>query len=120
MTSAGVQLGLTMAVMQLSAYAEKLTGDARDRYIEKISLVGGWDPFTGPQGESTGSVPPVEAGDLVSYLVLQTSFLTAKQFKAYKGLESYNQFVCGWVKEVKVWRKEGKYIATGRVSYLHT
>ena len=101
--------------MQLSTYAEMLSGDARDRYQEKISLVGGWDPFLGPQGENTDCVPPVESSDLVSYMVLQTSFLTAKQFKAYKGLESYNQFVCGWVKEVKVWRKGGKYIATGRV-----
>ncbi len=39
-------------------------------------------------------MPPVEASDLVAYLVLTTSFLTAKQFKAYKGFESYNQFLC--------------------------
>ena len=52
----------------------------------------------------------------MSYLVLQTSFITAKQFKAHKGLESYNQFVCGWIKEVKTWKKFGKFIITGRVS----
>ena len=45
-------------------------------------------------------VPSVEACDLVSYLVLQTSFITASQFKVRKGLEAYNQFVCGWVKDV--------------------
>ena len=30
--------------------------------------------------------PPVEAADLISYLVLQTSFVTAMQFKAHKSI----------------------------------
>ena len=42
----------------------------------------------------------MEACDLVSYLVLKTSFITSAQFKACKGLEAYNQFVSGWIKEV--------------------
>ena len=35
---------------------------------------------------------------LVSYLVLQTSYITAKQFKVHKSLEAYNQSTSGWVK----------------------
>ena len=42
--------------------------------------------------------------------------MTAKQFKAHKGLEAYNQFVCGWVKEIKTRKVAGKYVTTGRVS----
>ena len=38
------------------------------------------------------NLPPVEASDIVAYLVLQTSFLT-KQFKAYKSLEAYNNIM---------------------------
>ena len=71
----------------------------------------------------TDAVPPVDASDLVSYLVLQTSFLTAKQFKAHKGLESYNQFVCGWVKEVRTWKKfvtTGHVLAQPLLAHLHT
>lgn len=101
---------------RLSPYAEQLCGSAKERYKEKISQIGGLDPFLGPLGECVDSVPPVEASDLVSYLVLQTSFVTAKQFKAYKALESYNQFVCGWVKEFRTWKKGEKYLITGRVS----
>ena len=41
-------------------------------------------------------MPPVEASDLVAYLVLQTSFLTAKQFKAYKGF-GIIQPICVWL-----------------------
>ncbi len=31
-------------------------------------------------------------------------------------MEAYNQFVCGWVKEVKIWGKGGKYLTTGHVN----
>ena len=58
------------------------------------------------------SVPPVEASDLVTYLVVQTNFITTKQFKAHKSLEAYNQFVCGWIKDVRTWRIAGKYVTT--------
>ena len=69
-------------------------------------------------GEEVDIAPPVDACDLVSYLVLQTIFVTAKQFKALKGLEAYNQFVCGWVKEIKTLKVAGKYLTTSRVSCL--
>ncbi len=101
---------------RLSPYAEQVASDAKERYKEKIntvSTVSGLDPFLGPLGACTETVPSVEASDLVSYLVLQTSLLTAKQFKAHKSMKAYNQFVCGWVKEVK---KGGKYLTTGHVS----
>ncbi len=101
---------------KLSAYAEKLSGSAKKRYKEKISQIGGLDPFQGPLEGCVERVPPVEASDLVSYLVLQTSFVTAKQFKAHKSLESCNQFVCGWVKEVKTYIKGEKFLITGHVS----
>jgi len=57
----------------------------------------------------------------VSYLVhvLQTSYITAKQFKAHKSLEAYNQFTSGWVKDVHAWNIADKYVATGKVSTLH-
>ena len=102
----------------LSTYALNLPAEAKKRYLEKINIIGSLDPFTGSLGACTDAIPPVDASDLVSYLVLHTSFITAKQFKAHKGLESYNQFVCGWIKEVKTWKKFEKFIVTGRVSDL--
>ena len=36
-------------------------------------------------------LPPIETTDLLSYLVLDTSYYTAQQFKAFKSLEAYNQ-----------------------------
>ena len=108
---------------KLSPYTEKLNEEAKKRYLDQLGLICGVDPFllisnpaslrsfTTPQ-----CLPPVEASDLVSYLVLQTSFLTPKQLKAHKSLEAYNQFVCGWVKDVRAWSLDGKSVVTGRVS----
>ena len=60
-------------------------------------------------------LPPVKATDLVSFLVLETSFVTVKQFKAHKSMEAYNQFVSGWVKDAVHQKK--LIVVTGRVSY---
>ena len=54
----------------------------------------------------------------MSYLVLQTSYITAKQFKAHKSLEAYNQSTSGWVKDVHVWNIADKYVVTGKVSSI--
>ena len=40
-------------------------------------------------------------------------------FKARKGLKAYNQFVSGWVKDICNRKIAGKYLTTGRVSYIH-
>ena len=104
--------------MLLSSYAESLKCEALTRYKEKIEAISSLDQFGADLGEATESVPPVEASDLVAYLVLQTNFITTKQFKAHKSLEAYNQFVCGWIKDVRTWRIAGKYVTTARVSML--
>ena len=102
----------------LSSYALLLPEEAKARYKEKIKMIGSFDPFVLPDSGSCvtpADLPPVEASDLVSYLVLQTSYLTTKQFKAHKSLEAYNQFVNGWVKDVHSWQVADKIIVTGRV-----
>ncbi len=67
------------------------------------------DPFCLNTNESS-HLPPFNSGDLVSYLVLQINYLSAKQFRAHKSLEAYNQFTSGWVKEVHTWNIGEKYV----------
>ena len=76
----------------------------KTRYLEKLHLLNCLEPFllaskVGSKNDSQYicDLPPVEATDLVSFLVLETSFVTAKQFKAHKSMEAYNQVVSGWV-----------------------
>jgi len=55
----------------LSSYAEALLDDAKSHYLEKILMIGGIDPFCpGTFGEQMDDIPPVDACDLLSYLVL--------------------------------------------------
>ena len=111
------------SMSKLSEYAVKLPENAKRRYQQKTSHVG-LDPFAlfesqaaaSATGAKPGTLPPVDGSDIVSYLVLQTSFVTAKQFKAHKSMEAYNQFVCGWVKDVRSWSAASKCIVTGKVT----
>ena len=61
-------------------------------------------------------LPAIDACDIVSYLVLQTTFLSLHQFKVHKSLEAYNQFINGWVKDIHAWSCDGKVVITENVS----
>lgn len=104
---------------QLSDYVKGLPEDAKVRYKQKMSFINGLDPFlssyTNGLSESD-TCPPIDSCDLVSYLVLKTSFLTQEQFRARKGLDAYNQFISGWIKEIITWSVLDKYLTVGRVS----
>ena len=84
----------------LSDYAKSLESRVRERYSQKISVIR-VDPASIPAEQfSPECLPPVEVLDLLSYLVLETSFYTNKQFKAFKSLEAFNQMVSGFVTSV--------------------
>ena len=108
-----------------SNYLQQLLPEAKSRYQDKIGVIFGIDPFTlsrTQQGQSHNpaalpcSLPPIDSTDLLSYLVLQTSYITTQQFKAHKSLEAYNQFVSGWIREVRAWNIGDKCVITGKVS----
>ena len=63
----------------------------------------GCDPYLMKMGEFSVELKDlltVEAVDITNYLVLQTSYYTRHQIKAYKSLEAYNFFVRGWVHDL--------------------
>ena len=67
------------------------------RYLEKISAIRK-DPYCIPSSElSKDVVPPVQCTDIFNYLVLGKSFCTTEKFKAFKSLEAYKYFECGFV-----------------------
>ena len=81
------------ADITLSSYASSLSDEAKSHHLHKIGIIGGISPFcTSTLGylERSDDCPPVDACDLLSYLVLRTSFITTEQFVARKGLEAYN------------------------------
>jgi len=77
----GNAMDTVFTVQWLLTYAEDLPNDAKARYREKLEVIGGNDPFlSGQIGKLVDCLPYVESSDLVSYLVLQTNFISAKQF----------------------------------------
>ena len=58
----------------LSSYVDNLESHVRERHLKKISVVG-VDPATIPSEQfSSECLPPIEVSDLLSYLVLETSY----------------------------------------------
>lgn len=103
----------------LSKYAEKLVGDGRKRYLEKLSSVSGVDPFTLTSSSlNTDTLPTIEMPDVFNYLVLGTSTYTSEQFKAFRSLEAYNQCYSGWIKELGGYFIDGKNVVVGKVCHL--
>lgn len=85
------------------SYVEKLVPSARERYLAKIEDLNNVDPYEVPAKQwsaDVGSLPPISHGDILSYLVFGVSKYTLQEFKAYKSLEAFKQFVDGWVQEI--------------------
>ncbi|XP_059426209.1 uncharacterized protein LOC132160583 [Carassius carassius] len=90
-----------------SQYCTDLDPVSRHRYKELINRYVGRDPYLMKMSEFSvelKDLPTVEAVDITNYLVLQTSYYTRQQMKAYKSLEAYNFFVNGWVHNLGVKR----------------
>ena len=59
--------------------------------------------------------------DIVNYLVLQTSWATNQQMKAYKSIDAFNFFVSGWVNVLQMKEvSEDKVVVFARVSWPKT
>ena len=101
----------------LSNYAKSLDSIVKKRYIDKISCIG-VDPLLIPdEKSSTECLPPVEAVDLISYLVLQMSFYTKEQFKNFKSLQAYNQMVSGFITNILGQIFADKYVVVAKVRH---
>lgn len=81
----------------MSEYAGTLDKQVKWRSLEKISVVR-VDPISIlSEHFDPECLPHIEATDLLGYFVLETSFYTRQQFKAYKSLKvpSSSQLICG-------------------------
>ena len=68
----------------VSEYARSLVQHVLERYKDDILAVG-IDPFLVSEKEyDPKCLPPMESIDLVSFLVLETSYYSQNQFKAFK------------------------------------
>ena len=99
----------------LSDYARELVvSDKRSSYLEKISGIE--DPYCLPVAElSKDDLPPVQCTDIFNYLVVGKSFYTPQRFKAFKSLEGYKYFECGFVNCLGSKKFGSKYATVAKV-----
>ena len=101
----------------LSEYAKKLEPRVRQRYLEKISAIGIDPVLIESKNFQPDCLRPVESTDLLFYLVLETSFYTQQQFKAFRSLEAYNQMVSGFITSVKGHIIANKFVVLAKVRH---
>ena len=104
---------------QYSDYFSCLEGPAKSRYQEKITVCG-FDPYALRKrnfSENIELLPNVQYPDIVNYLVLQPSWATKTQMKAYKSMDAYNFFMSRWVNTLCIRSVDaGKVVVFARVS----
>ena len=82
-------------------YKEGLDSTARKRYEEKLSIIGGFDPYEG-KGKWSSAVeilPTITYPDICFYLIYTPSPYTKEDLKAWKSMDAVNQLCFGWVRE---------------------
>ena len=93
----------------MNSYFESLDPPSHKRYTEKISVIGGIDPYAIKSEKFDCNIenfPAVTYPDIVNYLIFGSSPFTANQLKTCKSLEAYNQVIEGWVRDMKVYLHE--------------
>ena len=101
-------------------YSDSLSGEAKTRYLHKIGLVGGRDPYeiaSKDWSNDKSRWPELDYFDVVNYLVYSLSHYTMTEMRSYKSLDSYNYFVHGWVHDVSDIVIDKLHLMTARVSY---
>ena len=104
----------------LGDYARGLVISDKRRYLEKISVIK-VDPYCIPFAElNKDNLPPVQCVDVFNYLVLGKSFCTSQKFKAFKSMEAYKYFECGFVNCLGTKMYKKNYVTVAKVSILMT
>lgn len=79
--------------------------DAKKRYLEKLHIIGGLDPYETEKNEWEDNVdlwPSITYVNLGMYLLVTPSPYSGEDLKNYKSLDCYKNFLSGWVREVLV------------------
>ena len=104
-----------------SEYLKSLDNKMAQRYKEKIGIIKNLDPYTLKRKELNENIelyPAVTYPDMVNYFLFAPSPLTSDEIKCYKSLQSYNNFLQGWVQWIGVrqFAEKGISLLFGRVS----
>ena len=100
-------------------YLLSLSPIVRDRYINKIAELKGYDPYS--LGEKYFNInlhqlPALEIMDIFLYVTTTHSYYSKEQLKAFKALEAYKYYSAQFVVQLKCAKIEDRYLVIGDVS----
>ena len=101
-------------------YKSTLDSASLKRYNEKLSLIENLDPYEIEKNHWKNDpkiLPHIEYPDIVNYCVYSKSAYTLDQLKSYKSLDSYNQFISGWVSQLQSFVASDKVIVRANVKH---
>ena len=107
----------------LPGYSSSLQdADSRKRYEDKLSIIGGVDPYETCRSEWLDDVdlwPNVTSVNIAMYLLITPSPYTGDDLMNYKSMDCYNHFLSGWVREILVKvPKDDLRLVIAKVSYI--
>jgi hypothetical protein len=89
----------------MSDYFVSLDPVAKDRYRQKLKLLGLEDPYLDAGYVDDMTLwPPVEFGHIFCYFIERPGVYTKQELMQWKSLEAYNYFLSGHVRQVMVKR----------------
>lgn len=100
-----------------------LPGDLKKRYVEKIRLCGGIDPYSIKEKDlsiASDDFPAITVLDIRNYMISSTSPFTKLSFNAYKSTEAYKFFESGFVLSIGSKKTNNLSILKGRVRNIQT
>ena len=101
-------------------FASMQDSDGKVRYIDKLSILGGFDPYESERAQWLDDVdlwPSITHIHLAVYLLYTPSRYTGEDLLNYKSLDCYINFVSGWVREVLVKTFDDKRVVLGKVRH---
>ena len=107
----------TKDVPVLLDYASKMEPHVKRHYSEKITVIGVNLVTISDKHFNTECLRPIEATDMLCYLVLEMSFYTREQFKSFKSPEAYHQMVSGFITSVQGHIVPDKYLVLPKVRH---
>ena len=108
--------------LKIQDYIDTLDSVSRSRYVDKLKLIDGTDPYKVLSSKEwtcdPECLPAISYPDIVNYLVFQVSAFTLEEFRSYKAMDSNKWVVLGWVKDVRSLEINKSILITSRVSVL--
>ncbi len=92
--------------------------DGKERYLEKLSMLDGFDPYESDRSQWLDDVdvwPSITHINLAMYLLYTPSRYTGEDLLNYKSLDCYVNFVSGWVREVMVKVFDQRRVVLGKI-----